>query len=186
MKLIFLICLALPSLSAFATDEIKLLKNRSVGLYTGANSISTNNSSKTALGRFGIEYTEIFNPKWSATVSYNVFLDDPSTLNSNISGFEVTGNWCLNICQPYKKKNEDLNISYYPDFSHFAFAGLSQKSFHLTSTSLTYSGLIVGYDASKFFKEDFSLFTRLSYEKLVSNANNADLMSVSFGLRWFP
>ena len=122
------------------TGELLPAKKNSLSFLAGAYSIKAGATSVSSPGSLTVGYNYMLTRKWNVFVSYNNYLST-SGLSTSISGFDFGIHYCLFMCVPEVRRiGEVLTLTQSSPFGLRLGAGLSQRSFTLTSSTISFSG----------------------------------------------
>lgn len=176
-KIIAFFILFIPLLSQAEMTFPKQSIGASAGLY----SVKSELASLNGLGYFELTYTYRLNPKWSLQASGNNTLK--TNLGGLIWGFDLGANYCLKNCYAEQEKiGDDLTIYQFKKYGHEVGFGTGQRIFQLVSTSLSYSGLYVKYDAYKYISPRLKFIGRTQYSMLSNATKTVTFITLSVGL----
>lgn len=177
VKWLFIFLIFLNS-AAFASEEYQ---KHSINAHGGLYSFSSPTSSLSGIGSMDIGYAYRFLPNWAGHISLNNIVS--TQLVSLIWGMDIGAHYCLFNCYAKVEKiDQVIEISEFKKWGMELGFGMTQRSFQLVSSSVSYSGPFVRLETLYFINEKFKYVGRVQYSKLASSTRTLDIKTISFGI----
>lgn len=156
-------------------------QKHSINAHGGMYSFTSPSSSLTGIGSMDIGYAYRFLPNWAGHISLNNIVS--TQLVSLIWGMDIGAHYCLFNCYATLEKiDQVIEIAEYKKWGMEVGLGMTQRSFQLVSSSVSYSGPFVRLEGLYFIDEKFKYVGRIQYSKLASSTRTLDIRTVSFGI----
>lgn len=171
-------CLIFVNSLAFASHDYQ---KHSINAHGGLYSFSSPSSSLSGIGSMDVGYAYRFKPNWAAHFSLNNIVS--TQLVSLIWGMDIGAHYCLFNCYAQIEKiDQVIEIAEYRKWGMELGFGMTQRSFQLVSSSVSYSGPFVRIETLYFINEKFKYVGRVQYSRLASSTRTLDIKTVSFGI----
>lgn len=156
-------------------------QKHSINAHGGMYSFSSPSSSLSGVGSMDIGYAYRFKPNWAAHISLNNIVS--TQLVSLIWGMDIGAHYCLFNCYAKIEKIDNIiEIAEYRKWGMEIGLGMTQRSFQLVSSSVSYSGPFARFETLYFINEKFKYVGRFQYSKLASSTRTLDIRTISFGI----
>jgi hypothetical protein len=187
VRLIVLLSLMQATSSPALAADAEPAYRHSISVLGGGYSLSSNGRSSSSLGSLNFGYGYAFSQDWKGVVSYNSILSTAGGVSSFVNGFDVGAQYCLFSCGAVRRQVGDVvEIVEHSRIGLALGAGLAQRAFQLTTSTLSFSGPFFKLETNYFWSDRFRLLGAAQVTTLSNSANSLSFhtLSIGLGLDW--
>lgn len=159
------------------------LSRNSFEFLAGAFSLSTSRGGTTSIGAFHVSYGYNISDRWRAGIGFQNIVSGATGFGSSLSGFDFFGQYCLFNCVATREAAASVAaVETHSAFGLSVGLAASQRTFQLTTQSLSFSGPSAKATGSWFWSENLKVLGSAQYSLLSNGNNQLNLLTYSVGL----